>query len=186
MTKKLIASCLAAGLSFACVTAAVAQDSPPPSGKPAGQDTSPKGPPPGGEGRGRGGERGTGRGGPGAGAVNLEGAMKSMGRALKSLQSTIGDASKKEENLKLIFEMERACAGAKGAQLPPDITKNAADDAAKAKMTADFRADLNKLLRALLDLEQSVTDGNTAQATSQLATIAQLRDASHKQLGVKD
>ncbi len=181
MTKKLIASCLAAGLSFACVTAAVAQDSPPPSGKPAGQDTSPKGPAPGGD-RGR----GTGRGGPGAGAVNLEGAMKSMGRALKSLQSTIGDASKKEENLKLIFEMERACAGAKGAQLPPDITKDAADDAAKAKMTAEFRAGLNKMLRALLDLEQSVTDGNTAQATSQLATIAQLRDASHKQLGVKD
>lgn len=185
MTKKMIASCLAAGLSFACVTAAVAQDAAPPSTKPSGQDTSPKGTPPGGEGRGRGGERGAGRGGQ-AGAVNLEASMKSMGRALKSLQGTIGDAAKKEDNLKLIFEMERAAAGAKGAQLPPDIMKNATDDAAKAKMVSEFRADMNKLLRALLDLEQSVNDGNTSQATSQLATIAQIRDASHKQMGVKD
>lgn len=139
------------------------------------------GEPPAREGRARG-ERGPGR--PEGGSV--EGAMKGMNRALKQLQAIVDDSSKRDDALKAIGEMERACIAAKNLGAPADALKKATDDAAKAKLADTFRSDLIAVMRKLLDVEQSIMDGKGDVAKTQLAEVAKLRDEAHKALGVKD
>ena len=57
--------------------------------------------------------------------MNVEGAMKGMNRAMKALKVSIGDAAKKDENLKLVGEMQRNCAIAKSLPVPADVLKKA-------------------------------------------------------------
>jgi hypothetical protein len=45
--------------------------------------------------------------------------MKQMNRAFKQLNEQIADKGKKEENLRLCSEFQRACAGAKAQMAPP-------------------------------------------------------------------
>lgn len=142
----------------------------------------------GGEGRPR--RDGPGREGPGregaAQGPNLEGAMKLMNRAARQLKDSISDASKKDENLKLITDIERGCIGAKGAPLPQKLLDKAADDNARKKLQADFRADLIKLLRLSLDIEQDIIDGKNDAAKTKFDQLQKLRDESHKAMGVKE
>lgn len=62
--------------------------------------------------------QGEGRRGPRGGGDDVGSSMKAMGRALKQLHEQIGDKDKKDENIRLCSEFEKACAGAK-AQVPP-------------------------------------------------------------------
>jgi hypothetical protein len=137
----------------------------------------------GGPGGSREGWRGGARGGA-ASAMNVEGAMKGMNRTLKAMKAAIGDATKKAECLKLVSEMQRDCAAAKSMPLPVAYTKGAADDAAKQKLEAEYAADLRKLMRALLDLEDAIVADTAEEAKALLAKIEEQREHSHKELGV--
>jgi DNA-binding protein H-NS len=81
--------------------------------------------------------------------VSFDGASGSA----KLLSKQIGDASKLEENLKLINDMQRGCVTAKSAKAqiprnaPEEYTK---DDAAKAKFADTARAELKAKIDALI------------------------------------
>lgn len=171
------------GLSLALTAAiaplATAQDAPP--AAPTGPGD---GPAKGGQGAPReGGQRG-GRGG--SQAINLEASMKGMNRALKGLKESLGDASKKVESLKLVSEMQRNCAASKAAAVPAEYLKGAADDAAKAKIEDEFRSDLRKNLRLLMDIEDAIVAGKNDEATALIAKVEALREHAHKEMGVQD
>ncbi len=161
-------ACLVAGLSFALLIAAAAP----------GQDAPERAAPAQGSPQGRGGAAGA--------PTSVGGAMKGMGRALRGLQANISDAAKRDDNLKSIGDMQRNCIAAKSMPLPSDVMKGVTDPAERAKLQNAYRADLIKLARALLDLEQSVVEGKGDQAKTQLDSIIEMRDAGHKAMGVKD
>jgi hypothetical protein len=110
--------------------------------------------------------------------------MKGMNRSLRQLNQQIGDASKKDENLRLVNEIQRGCATAKGAVLPEKYLKG--DDAAKAKTAAEFRSTLIKMMRTLLDMEEDIAAGKTAEAEAKLKQVVKMGEDGHHALGVKD
>ncbi len=127
-----------------------------------------------------------GPGGPGAGGpVSVEAAMKQMGRALRQLRKQADQPAMRDDNLKLLNDMQRACAAAKSAPVPGDIIGNAADAAEKAKMTEAYRKNLVASMRLLLDIEDAVADGKGDVAKAKSDELVKLRDAAHKELGVK-
>jgi len=134
---------------------------------------------PGGEGR-RPGAEGRGEG------MNVEGAMKTMNRSLKQLNGQIADAAKKDDNLKLIGDMERAIVAAKNQPVPADVLAKAKDDAAKAKVSSEFRSHLIDALRKIIDVEEAVADGKTDDAKAKLALFAKTQEAGHNAVGLKD
>jgi hypothetical protein len=134
------------------------------------------------------GERGPGGpGGPGGRQqVSVEGSMKGMNRALRQLARQVGDESKKAENLRLINDMQRACVNAKSAPLPDDVLEHAKDEAGKAKMAAEFREDLIKVMHKLLDIETDIAAGKLDDAKAKLAEVGKMRDHGHEEMGLKD
>lgn len=134
------------------------------------------------------GERGPRRAewGPGGPEMSVEQAMKSMNRPLRQLRQQAGDASKKEENLRLINDMQRGCVLAKGQPVPQELMETATDDAARGTMAARYRRQLMESLRLMLDVEQDILDGNGDAAKEKLERIAALRDESHREMGLKD
>lgn len=166
-------------LALAALPVAMAQDKPAESPAQSPSDARPpQGP--GGRGQGR---------GPGANAgapANIEAAMKAMGRQLRGLKDTIGDAAKKDQNLAAINAMQAACVAAKGMALPGSVKKDVTDPAERKKLADEYRADLMKVLQTLMDLEKAVWDGDSAKATATLAKVAEMRDAGHAAMGMKD
>jgi hypothetical protein len=165
-------------VALAVTAPLAAQDAPPPPGgpgpgSPAGRDGAPPR---------EGGPRG-GRGQQGAPA-NLEASMKAMNRSVKALKGLLSDPAKKDEALKTVSEAQRACAACKAAPLPQKFTARAPDAEAKAKIEAEFRGDLRKNLRLLLDLEDAILAGKADEATAILAKVEGLRDHAHEELGV--
>ena len=146
-------------------------------------------PPAGGPG-GTGGNSGEGRPQRGPGAVqnapNLEASMKLMGRSLKALRASVGDASKKEENLRLIGDMQRGAANAKGLPLPEKVLSAAKTDAEKTAVVLKARTELIGLMRKQLDLEQAILDGKTEVATKLVAELAKAREDGHEAIGVTE
>lgn len=142
----------------------------------------------GGQGGGPGGRQGgpEGRGQRGGGNFSVEGAMKGMNRALKMLKETVGDAAKKDENLKLVGDIQRNCAIAKSMPVPQDVLRKAPDDAARATIETTYKADMRKLMRLTLDLEDAVIDGKIDQAKALVAKLETTRDDGHKAMGMKD
>lgn len=112
--------------------------------------------------------------------------MKGMGRALRSLKDTVADPAKRDQNLAAIGDMQRSCVAAKGFPLPASVRKEVTDPAERAKLAASYRADLIKVLRDLIALEESVLAGRGEEARKQLEAIIAARDAGHKAMGVDD
>lgn len=149
-------------------------------------------PQPGGEGRPRrgpdgqpGGPGGPGRGGDGSGLPqSVNQSMKIMNRALKTLRDQASDTTKKEENLKLVSDMQRGCLAAKGLMPDRAIGRMGADK--KEETTVAYRKQLITMLEKLLKLETAIIDGKGSDAGKLIDEIETLRDAGHKQLGVRD
>ena len=165
-------------------------DAPKPEGAPPrGQPGGPGGP--GGEGRrapggpdGRGG--GGGRGGDGSGLPqSIKQCMKIMERAMTTLSKQTADATKKEENLKLITEMQRGCLAAK-ALAPEKALDRVNDKAKKDEMAGTYRRDFILIMAKLLALESAILDGKGADADKILAEIGNLRDQGHSEFNVQD
>lgn len=136
---------------------------------------------------GREGGAGAGGGGGGAGrreGPSVEGAMKGMNRALERLKGQIADAAKKEENLRLINDMQRNCVTAKGLPVPGDLLERAKDDAAKTKLKATYRAELLHLLRALIEIEQAIIDDKTEVAVKGVGELGKLEESGHNAVGL--
>lgn len=149
-----------------------------PADRPAGEPGRPeerRGP----EGRpgGQGGER----------RVSVEGSMKAIERSLKALYGQIDDASKRDDNLKLINDAQRGCIQAKGAGIPRDILeKKAIDAASKARLADDYREHLVKTLRKLIDLEEAVAAGKVDDAKTAMEALGKIRDEGHHAMGMQE
>jgi hypothetical protein len=111
--------------------------------------------------------------------------MKAMNRSVKALKGLVADPAKKDEALKAVSEAQRACAACKAAPLPAKFTEKAPDAEAKAAIVAEFRSDLRKNLRLLLDLEDAILAGKSDEATAILAKVEELRDHAHEEMGVE-
>lgn len=109
-------------------------------------------------------------------------AMGLIARSMDQLRGQIGDAAKKEENLKLINEVQRGAVHAKGLSLPKGVLEHAADDAAKAKLSESYRKDLITLLRKMLDIETEVAEGKLDAAKANLEEALKLGDLAHGRL----
>jgi hypothetical protein len=116
----------------------------------------------------------------GQGPQNVEQAMRGMNRAARELKDQIGDASKKDANLALIWAMERGAVQAKS--LEPEHLP--AGD--KAQLVNDFRKGQIELLKLMLTMEGQVMDGKTEDAAKTFAAIVELRDKAHEKFGVKE
>jgi hypothetical protein len=199
---------LIALLAFTLSSVSVAQDPPPPPQQPAPpsqpgspprkDDDAPPAPPRGeregregregpqgrspGEGRPRGPRGGQGGGQP----MNVEAAMKGLNRALTAMGEAVADPSRKGDALRLVAEAQRNCATAKMLPLPSQFTRDAADEAAKAKIVDEYASDLRKTMRMLLELEDAVAAGKADEARAILARIEEMRKHAHEELGVKD
>ncbi|MDX2118945.1 MAG: cytochrome b562 [Planctomycetota bacterium] len=181
---------LAAGLT-AMVGLAVGVDDPPAPSQPAPaeqpQPRGPRGERPGGErpaGEGRGERPQPGGRAPGQ-MVSVEASMKIMGRSLRTLKAQAGDATKRDENLRLVNDLQRGCVSAKGG-VPEGILKNAVTEPDKAKIKDEYRKGLVSLLKKLIDLEEAIADGKGDSAKSLVEEIGKMRDSMHEKLGVKD
>src|ERR1051326_828845 len=105
--------------------------------------------------------------------------MKAINRAARALKEQVGDASKKDENLKLIWAMQKNALQAK--TLEPERIEGD-----KSKWLPDFRKDQNKLMRMLLDLEEQVADGKSDDAAKTFQKVMQYKDSEHEKFKVKD
>ncbi len=117
---------------------------------------------------------------------NVEGGMKALDRAVEQLQPLLSDAGKREECLKLLGEAQRGLGGAKAAPMPKKILDGAKDAGAKAKLEDKYRRDLLAASQLLLDIEKSVLDKKADAGSAKLRELADLRDKSHKDLGVEE
>ncbi len=135
------------------------------------------------EGQRPGGQGGGRQGGPGM-TASVEGGMKGMNRALRTLKGQITDASKREDNLLLINQMQVACVSAKGGKLD-EVLKDLKPEEAAAK-AKEFRADLISLMRTLLEVEENILNEKFDDAQKALDKAQAARDHGHKEFGVKD
>lgn len=118
-------------------------------------------------------------GGPGGRGASIDGAMRTLNRAIRDITPNIADASKKEENLTSVWQMQLACVNSKRAK--PEGIKG------DAKPTVeDFRRDQMKLMAMLVELETAVMDGKTAEASKTLEKVVSFRDEAHRKYGVDD
>jgi hypothetical protein len=140
---------------------------------------------------GRDGQRRGGDGRPGgAASISVEGAMKMMARAQRILKDQISDASMRDENLKLITDMQRGCVLAKSQELPAELLESGAFDKPKTDsdrqaMRETYASGLRALLRELVELEQSVVDNKLDEAAKHFARVGELEAQTHEALGMK-
>lgn len=140
---------------------------------------------PGGEGRRGPGGPGGGRGGDGASLPqSVKQSMMIMNRSLRTLKSQVNDATKKEENLKLVADMQRGCLAAKS--LTPGKAEHEADATKKAEMSTMYRRELITIMAKLLAVESAILDGKGADAEKLLGEIGDLRDQGHSEFNVRD
>lgn len=151
----------------------------PSAAQPAGQPPPPaRGQQPGGGGGGGGGARGE-------GPTTAEQAMKLMNRSVQRLERQVADASKKDDNLRLVNEAQRGCIIAKGL-VPKGPWSEEPDAAKKAAALAPYRRDLIAVARKLLDLEAAIMDDKAEDARKTITEIKKLKEEGHKEMGVKD
>ncbi|MBL8745716.1 MAG: hypothetical protein JNK58_05080 [Phycisphaerae bacterium] len=126
-------------------------------------------------------------GGPGgaAGEVSVSRSMKGMGRALKAMKSHLGDATKKDECLKLVNDFQRGIVNAKGQTVPEDLLAGLSESD-REKKTSAFRRELMTVLRTALDLEADIFEGRTDMAKEKLDALIALRDKGHDLMGLKE
>lgn len=114
--------------------------------------------------------------------MNVGDAMGLMGRSLGKLQEQIADAAKRDENLRLINEVQRGVVAAKGQPLPPGVLQHAADAAAKTKASETYRKDLIAVMRTLLDLETAIAEEKPDAAKAHFDEVMKMADAAHGRL----
>ena len=123
-------------------------------------------------------------GGRGGMQVPVSVAMNSIERAYKALTPQIADGAKKDENLRLIAEMQRGIAVSKAQPLPEDVGEKTASEADKAKASAEYRRRLTQAMRLMLDIEDDIDAGRGAEAAKKLSALQDLEHEAHESLGV--
>ena len=111
----------------------------------------------------------------------LHNEMEAINRSLRLINRQYADPAQKASTLDLVVTMEKHAETAR-TLTPPKSEKMAAED--QAKYLDTFHKDLDALIKEIGLLKQAVTAGNADAAKAEIDKIAQLKESSHKELGV--
>lgn len=179
LARNIVVGTLALGaLSFLAAPLSAQQDSKPADRPTQAQPGQPEGRQPGQPGQP--GERRGQPGGPGGarmGPQNAEGAMKNMNRAVRNLGRALDGTGTAEDAIKAVAEAEAACATCRIFQ-----PEHAQGDAGKI---TEYRKRLIALSRTLLEIEEQIMSGKTAEAKAAMEKIKTMQQEGHDALGVK-
>lgn len=114
--------------------------------------------------------------------ASVEIGMKMMNRAVGTLEGQISDPAKKEENLRLINEVQRGCVTAKGSNLEAALKEH--NETVTPDMPVKLRATLIDLNRVLLDVESNLLNDQFDQAKANLEKATGIRDQAHKDFNI--
>jgi len=114
----------------------------------------------------------------------LEKIMNGMKGNMRALMSGIADPAKNEQSIEALGELERLTLEAK--KLEPSNLKEVEAEK-RDEHTAQFRADLSRLLIDLAQAEISVLEGDNAAAESMMKnTVVPLRNDAHDKYQPED
>jgi soluble cytochrome b562 len=112
----------------------------------------------------------------------LHGEMEAINRAARQLGRQLDDPTQKTSSLELLASMQKHAEKAK-AFTPPKADKLSGDE--KTKLVATFQKDLDALLNEIATLKDAITNDKAEAAKASFQRIQQLKDSSHKELGVE-
>ena len=119
------------------------------------------------------------------GPTNISGAMKLMNGSLRRLKTQVTDVAKKDDNLRLVNEMQRGAVIAKGLD-PTESFKKEPDAAKKAKMAIDFRRHMIQLVENLIALEKQILDDKLEDAAKSILALATFKLENHHEFGIEE
>lgn len=103
--------------------------------------------------------------------------MQAMGAAFGTLRGQIGDATKIQDNLKLLQEFEAAVIAAKNSVPPMVAALPAAEQPARI---TEYKKTILKLLKATLEVEDALLAGDAAKAQTAFAALAPIQQEGHR------
>ncbi len=109
--------------------------------------------------------------------------MQALNAAVRKANRHYADAAKKDSTLTLVAEMQAHVEAAK--KMSPSKAAKLAG-AEKDKYVATYQKNLDDLLQDIAKLKAAVTAGQADVAKAQLDKIAQLKESSHKELGIEE
>ena len=109
--------------------------------------------------------------------------MQALNSAIRKATRHYADPAKKESTLTLVAEMQQRVQAAQKLS-PAKAAK--LTGAEKDKYVAAYQKHLTALLQDIATLKDAVTAGNTEVAKVQLDKIGQLKESSHKELGIEE
>jgi soluble cytochrome b562 len=107
--------------------------------------------------------------------------MEGMGHALRLINRQYADLTQKASTLALVAEMQKHAETAK-TLTPPKAAKMTGDQ--QTQYLDTFHGDLDKLITEIAALKQAITADQTDVAKAEIEKIGQLKQSSHKELGV--
>ena len=112
----------------------------------------------------------------------LQTQMDGINHSLRTLKRQYTDPAQKASSLALVAEMQKHAETAR-TLTPPKATKGTTDQ--NAQYIEAFHKDLDKLLQEIAALKAAITAGKADVASAEIDKISQLKDSSHKELGVE-
>lgn len=107
--------------------------------------------------------------------------MEAMNHALRLVNRQYTDLTQKASTLSLVAEMQKHAETAK-TLVPPKAAKMSGDQ--QTQYLNSFHNDLDKLTTEIAALKQAITADQTDVAKAEIEKISQLKESSHKELGV--
>lgn len=107
--------------------------------------------------------------------------MEAINRSLRLINRQYADPAQKASTLELVATMQKHAETAR-TLTPPKAEKLTGDD--QTKYVDTFHKDLDALLKEIGLLKQALITDKTDAAKAEIDKIAQLKESSHKELGV--
>lgn len=128
-----------------------------------------------------GGARGNPREGGAAGPMDIEGAMKQMNRATKTLQGSNFDEASRASDLSSVQSLQNAVIASKGgvARLRMSDRAKAQFGDDRARFEAEFRTMMLDTLLVTVEIEKAVLAGDASAAKSAVARLEPLEEKGH-------
>ena len=111
----------------------------------------------------------------------LHNEMEAINRSLRLINRQYADPAQKAATLELVATMQKHAETARPLT-PPKSEKMATAD--QAKYLDTFHKDLDALIKEIGLLKQAITAGKMDATKAEIDKISQLKDSSHKELGV--
>ncbi len=111
----------------------------------------------------------------------LHNEMEAINRSLRLINRQYADPAQKASTLELVATMQKHAETAR-TLTPPKSDKLAAAD--QTKYLDTFHKNLDALIKEIGLLKQAIAAGKTDAARAEIDKISQLKDSSHKELGV--